>query len=67
MWNLFSLFSGINILKSCKPKLYCSRNDRADFFTVCHMLDYILMDKISNSLKSFVHKVCRSVILIYQM
>ena len=24
-----------------------SLNDRADFCTVCHMLDYILMEKIS--------------------
>ena len=39
MSNLYSIFSCISILKSCSPKLYCSLNDRADFCTVCHMLD----------------------------
>ena len=51
MCNLYGIFSCIGILKSCKPKLYCRLNDRADFCNVCHMLDYILMDKVSNSLK----------------
>ena len=37
--NSYSIFSCISIPKSCKPKLYCTRSDRADFCTVCHMLD----------------------------
>ena len=28
MCNLYSIFGCISILKSCKPKLYCSLNDR---------------------------------------
>ena len=51
MCNLYSIFSCISILKSCKPILYCSLNDRADFCTTCHMVDEILMDKIGSSLK----------------
>ena len=39
MCNLYSIFSGISVLKSCKSKLCCSLNDRANFCTVCHMLD----------------------------
>ena len=39
MCNLYSIFSSISILKSCKLKLFCSLNDKADFCTVCHMLD----------------------------
>ena len=39
MCNLYSIFSCISILKSCKPTLHCSLNDRAFFCTVCHMLD----------------------------
>ena len=55
MCNLYSIFSCISILKSRKLKLYCILNDRADFSTVCHMFDSILMDKISTSLKFFVN------------
>ena len=40
----------LSVLKSDKLKLCCSLNYRADFCTVCHMLDLILMDKISNFL-----------------
>ena len=39
MCNLYCMFSCICTLKSCKPKLYCCLNDKADFCTVCHMLD----------------------------
>ena len=39
MCNLYSIFSCISILENWKPKLYCSRDDRADFCTVCLMLD----------------------------
>ena len=39
MCKLYSIFNCISILKSCKPKLYCSLNGRADFCIVCHMLD----------------------------
>ena len=46
MCNFYSAFGCINILKSCKLELYCSLNDSADFCTVCHMFDWILMDKI---------------------
>ena len=67
MCNLYSIFSCISILKSCKLKLYYNLNDRADFCTVCHMLDLLLMDKMSNFLKFFVKSDCRTVILIYQM
>ena len=67
MCNLYSIFSCINILNSCKLKLYSGLNDRADFCTVCHMLDEILIDKISNSMKFFVDDTCRPVILIYHM
>ena len=57
MCNLYSVFSGISILESCKLELYCSLNDRANFCTVCHMFDSILMHKISTgtSLKFFVN------------
>ena len=55
MCNLYSIFSCISILKSCKLELYCSLNDRADFCTACHIFDWILMDKISTSLKFFVN------------
>ena len=34
MCYFYSIFSCISILKSCKPKLYCSIDDRADFGTV---------------------------------
>ena len=50
MCYLYSILSCISTLKRCKLKLYCSLNDRADFCTVCHILDYILMNKISKSL-----------------
>ena len=63
--NLYSIFSCISTLKSCKLKLYCSLNDRADFCTVCHMLDLILIDKSSKFLKFFVNSACRPVVLIY--
>ena len=36
---LYSIFSCISIMKNCKPKLYGSLDDRADFCTLCHMLD----------------------------
>ena len=39
MCNLYSIFSCISILKSYKPKLYSSQNDRAEICTVCHVLD----------------------------
>ena len=39
MCNLQSVFSCISILKSFKPKLYFRLINRADFCTVCHMLD----------------------------
>ena len=39
MCNLYSIFRCISTLKSCKFKLYCSLNDRADFCTVCYILD----------------------------
>ena len=61
--NLYSIFNCIRILKSCKPKLYCSLNDSADFCTICHKLDQIMMDKISNSLKFFINNACRPAIL----
>ena len=51
----------ISILKIIKPKLCCSLDDRLDFCTVCHMLDSLLMDEISNSLKIFVKNACRAV------
>ena len=54
MCSLYSIFSGINILRSCKLKLHCSLNDRADLCTVCHMLEYILRDKISNFLSKVI-------------
>ena len=38
MCNFYSTYSGINILKSCKPKLFYSLGYRADFYTVCHVL-----------------------------
>ena len=62
--NFYSIISCISKLKSRKLKLYCSLNDRADFCTVCHVLDYLL-DKISKFLKFFVNSDCRPVILIY--
>ena len=31
MFNLYGIFSCISILKSCKPTLHCSLDDRADF------------------------------------
>ena len=34
MCNVFRLFGCISTVKSYKPKLYCSLNDRADFCTV---------------------------------
>ena len=55
MCDLYSIFSCISILKSCKLELYCSLNDRADFCIVCHMLNQILINEISNSLKCFVN------------
>ena len=67
MCNLYSIFSCISTLKSCKLKLYCSLNDRADFCIVCYVLDQILMDKISNFSKFCVNSVCRPVVLMYQM
>ena len=35
--NLNSIFSSISILKSCKPKLCCSQNDKQTsvFFVIC--------------------------------
>ena len=39
MCNLYSIFSCIIILKSRKPKLYSSVNNRSDFCTVCHKFD----------------------------
>ena len=33
MYNLFS------ILKTCKPKLYCSLDDTGDSCTVCYVFD----------------------------
>ena len=65
--NLYSIVSSISILKSCKLKLYFSLNDKAGFCTICHILDWILMDKISNFLKICVNSACRSVVLICQM
>ena len=59
MCNLYSRFSCMSTLKSWKLKLYFSQNDRADFCTVCHMLNEILMDKISKFLKFFVNSACR--------
>ena len=47
MCNLYSIFSYISQLKSSKLKLYCSLNDMADFCTVCHMFDHMLIEKIS--------------------
>ena len=42
-------------------------DDRADFSTVCHMLNLIFMDKIGNSFKFFANNACRPVVLIYEM
>ena len=67
MCNLYGIFSCISILKSCKLELYWSLNDRANFCTVCHVFNKILMDKISNFLKFFVDNACRPVVMIYQM
>ena len=53
MYNSYSIFSCISILKSCKLKLYCSLNDRTDLCTVCNMLDSLLMNKTSGILKNF--------------
>ena len=39
MHNLYSIFSCISTLKSCKPKFYSSLIDKANFCIVCHMLD----------------------------
>ena len=50
MCNLYSIVSCTSILKSCKLKSYCNLSDRADFCTICYMLDKILMDKIGNFL-----------------
>ena len=67
MCNLYSIFSCISIQKSCKLKLCCSLNDMEDFCTICPMLELMLINKISASLKFFVNSTCRPVILIYQM
>ena len=67
MCNLYSIFSRRNIHKSCNFKLCCSLSDRADFCTVYHLLDYILIDKMSQLLKFFDNSACRPVALIYQM
>ena len=67
MCNLYSIFSCISILISCKLKSYCSLNDRAYFCTVCRMLDLLLLDKVSKFFKFFVNSDYRPVILIYQM
>ena len=64
MCNLYIIFSGTSILKSRKLKLYCCLNDRADFCTVFHMLDKLLLDKFSKFLKFCVNSACRPVILI---
>ena len=67
MCYLCCILSCISILKSCELKLYDSVDDRADFCTVCHILDMILINKISNSLKFFVNSACRTIVLIYEM
>ena len=65
--HFYSIFSCISILNSNKPKLFCSLDDKVDFYTVCHVLDLILMDVITCRLKYFVNNVCRSVRLINYM
>ena len=47
---LISVFGNAKFKLIVMCDLHCSLNDRADFCTVCHLLDKILIDKISNFL-----------------
>ena len=67
MCSVYNILSSKFTLKNCKSRSYCNLDDRADFYSVYHVLHLILMSIINIPLKLIVKNACRSVILLYQM